>query len=67
MTPGTVAHQAPQSGISQAKILEWVAISFSRGLPNQGLNPGLTLEANYLLSEATGKPFKVYSSVLNLV
>ena len=30
--PGTVAHQAPLSmGILQAKILEWVAISFSRG------------------------------------
>ena len=31
-TPCTVAHQAPLSiGILQAKILEWVAISFSRG------------------------------------
>ena len=31
MTPWTVAHQAPLSmGISQARILEWVAISFSR-------------------------------------
>ena len=29
-------------GIFQAKILEWVAISFSRGIfPTQGLNPGL--------------------------
>ena len=31
MTPWTVAHQAPLSmGILQARILEWVAISFSR-------------------------------------
>ena len=31
-TPGTVACQAPQSmGILQARILEWVAIPFSRG------------------------------------
>ena len=31
-TPRTVAHQAHLSiGILQAKILEWVAISFSRG------------------------------------
>ena len=29
-TPWTVAHQAPPS-ILQARILEWVAISFSRG------------------------------------
>ena len=29
-------------GISQARILEWVAISFSRGIfPTQGLNAGL--------------------------
>ena len=32
MTPWTVARQAPLSmGILQARILEWVAISFSRG------------------------------------
>ena len=31
-TPQTVAHQAPLSmRILQARILEWVAISFSRG------------------------------------
>ena len=28
-------------GILQASILEWVAIPFSRGLPNQGSDPGL--------------------------
>ena len=29
-------------GILQARILEWVAISFSRGIfPTQGSNPGL--------------------------
>ena len=33
----TVAHQAPLStGILQAIILEWVAIPFSRDLPNPG-------------------------------
>ena len=32
VTPCTVAHQAPSvHGISQARILEWVVISFSRG------------------------------------
>ena len=32
-TPWTVAHQARSSvhGISQARMLQWVAISFSRG------------------------------------
>ena len=35
--PGFSVH-----GILQARILEWVAISFSRGIfPTQGLNPGL--------------------------
>ena len=28
-------------GIFQARVLEWVAISFSKGFPTQGLNPGL--------------------------
>ena len=27
-------------GVFQAKILEWVAISFSRDLPNPGIKPG---------------------------
>ena len=30
-TPWTVAYQAPVHGISQAMVLEWIAISFSRG------------------------------------
>ena len=30
-TPWTVAHQAPLYGIHRARILEWVAIPFSRG------------------------------------
>ena len=30
-TPWTVAHQVPLHGILQARILEWVAISFSKG------------------------------------
>ena len=39
-TPWTVAHQAPSIyGIIQARVLEWVAISFS--FPTQGSNPGL--------------------------
>ena len=29
VTPWTIAHLAPLSGISQARILEWVSISFS--------------------------------------
>ena len=32
--PGSSVH-----GISQARILEWVAISFSRALPNPGTEP----------------------------
>ena len=36
-TPGSSVHE-----ISQARILEWVAISFSRGtFPTERLNPGL--------------------------
>jgi len=33
--PGSSVH-----GILQARILEWVAIPFSRDLPNPGIEPG---------------------------
>ena len=48
--PGSSVHW-----IFQARILEWVAISFSRGgLPNPGIEPGSpTLEADTLTSEPT--------------
>ena len=40
-------------GILQARILEWVAIPFSRGLPGPGIEPGSpTLQADSLLSAA---------------
>ena len=39
-TSWTMAHQAPQSmGISQARILEWIAIPFSRDLLAPGIKP----------------------------
>ena len=45
--PGSSIH-----GIFQARILEWVAISFSRDLPDPGIEPGsLALQADALLSE----------------
>ena len=48
MTPWTVAHQP----ILQARRPEWVAIPFSRDLPDPGIEPGsLTLQADsYRLS-----------------
>ena len=53
VTPWTMVHQAPLSmGIPQARILEWVAISFSRGSfqhRNQSRSPGL--QADYLPTE----------------
>ena len=40
VTPWTVTHQAPLPvGISQARILKWVAIFFSRDHPNPGIKP----------------------------
>ena len=48
--PGSSIH-----GIFQSRILEWVAISFSRG-SSQGSNPGLLhCRADTLQSEPTGK------------
>ena len=43
--------------IFQARILEWVAISFSGDLPNPGIEPGSpALQANSLPTELQGKP-----------
>ena len=59
MTPRTVACQAPLSvGILQARLLEWVAILFSRGSSDPGIEPGApALQADSLLSETPGKPY----------
>ena len=48
--PGFSVH-----GIPQARILEWVAISFSRGSSHPGTEPGSTiLQADFLLTEPPG-------------
>ena len=56
--PGSFVH-----GISQARILDWVAISFSGGggLPDSGIKPGSpTLQADSLLSGPPGKPLPLH-------
>ena len=51
-SPGPSAH-----GISQTRILEWVAISFSRGLPAPGIEScSPALQEDSLLTELPGKP-----------
>ena len=43
-------------GILQTRILEWVAILFSRDLPDPGMEPGSpALQGDSLLSEPPGK------------
>ena len=50
--PGSSVH-----GILPARILEWIAIPFSRDLPNPGMEPGSpALQADSLPSEPPGKP-----------
>ena len=50
--PGSSVH-----GILQARILEWVAIPFSRDLPGPGIEPeSPALQADSLVSEPRGKP-----------
>ena len=49
-------------GIFQARVLEWVAISFSRGTSDPGLKPqSHALQADALPSEPQGKPNEVKS------
>ena len=67
VTPWTVAQEAPLSTEvknSVARILEWVAISFSRGSsqprdsPDPGIKPGSpALQADSLISRPPGKPY----------
>ena len=50
--PGVSIH-----GILQARILEWVAISFFRDLPNPGIKPWTpALQADSVPTELQGKP-----------
>ena len=47
-------------GIFQARVLEWVAISFSRGLPDPGIEPrSPALQTDALPSEPPGKSFSI--------
>ena len=60
---------SPIPGILQARTLEWVAISFSRDLPNPGIEPrSPALWADALLSEPPGKlpslhPHRIFLSL----
>ena len=48
-------------GIFQARVLEWVAISFSRGSSRTRIEPGSpTLQTDALPSESPGKPLIYY-------
>ena len=50
--PGSSVH-----GIFQARVLEWVATSFSRGSSRSSIEPGSpALQTDTLLSEPPGKP-----------
>ena len=59
--PGSSVH-----GILQARILEWVAICFSRGSSNPGIKPGSPiLQANSLPSEPPGSESESHLVVSN--
>ena len=55
--PGSSVH-----GIITARILEWVAISSSRDLPDPGIEPmSPALAGGLLATEPSGKPYVVYN------
>ena len=61
--PGSSVH-----GILQARILVWVAVPFSRGSLNPGIEPrSPTLQADSLLSEPPGKPKNTRVGSLSLL
>ena len=50
-------------GILQARILEWVAISFSGDLPDPGIEPSSpALQADSLSSEPKDKPKYIFAA-----
>ena len=51
--PGTSTH-----GISQARILEWIAISYSKG-SDPGIKTTSALASEFLITEPPGKPKRV--------
>ena len=59
-TPWTSPSGSSVHGILQARRLEWVAISFSRGPSNPGMKPGSpALQANSLPSKPPGKTLEL--------
>ena len=55
--PWSVAHQAPVCGILQARILKWVAISFSRGSSQCRSQTWVSCVADSLPTKLRGKSF----------
>ena len=55
-------------GIFQERVLEWVAISFSRGSPIPGIEPGFpTLQADALSSKPQRKSYKSWAKMILLL
>ena len=60
----TLAHQASLHGISQAKILEWVACPFPGDLPDPGIEPvSPALAGGFFNPKPPGKPQKAHAYV----
>ena len=60
--PGSSVHGILQARVLEwvAILLEWVAIPFSRDLPNAGIEPGYpALQTDSLLSEPLGKSIHI--------
>ena len=57
VTPGTVAHQAPLSTGSQARILEWILFPSPGDLPDLRIKPlSPALAGGFFTTEPPGKP-----------
>ena len=51
-------------GISQARILEWVAISFSGDLPDPGIEAtSPALASGFFATEPSGKPEEIHLQI----
>ena len=67
VAPWTVPHQAPLSRIFQARILEHVADSYSRDLPDSGIKPASlvfpSLESRFFNTAPPDKQYLIYTHI----
>ena len=68
VTPWTVAHQAPLSmGFFQARILEWIGVSYSRRSSQLKSPASSELAGGFFTTESPGKPLALRNTCVIII